>query len=187
MLANFQQLFLDARDAVLHPATIGFKLGFTVTAHADAALLSGQVTPEPCQARQEMLQLRELNLELAFASPGALSKDVENQRGPIQHLALENFFEIAALGGRQIVIEDHRVHVVLLALRCEFIRLAAADERAGHRGIQLLRPATDDLAARRGRQLLQLGHGILQVPSSAGLELKADEEDSLRRFPKCRD
>ena len=47
-----------------------------------------------------MLQLREFHLELAFAGPGALGKDVEDQRRAVEDLAIEQRFEVAALGGR---------------------------------------------------------------------------------------
>ena len=76
------------------------KLRLAVTAHADAAFLAGQVAPVARQPRQQMLQLREFHLELAFARPGALGEDVEDQRRAVEDLAIEQRFKVAALGGR---------------------------------------------------------------------------------------
>ena len=97
--ADFLQFAADSGNAILDAAAVGFQLRFTVTAHADAAFLPGQVAPEPGQPREQMLQLRQFDLQLAFAGAGALGEDIENQRGAIEHLALENRFQIAALGG----------------------------------------------------------------------------------------
>ena len=78
--AHHLQFARDAGDAILHPAAVGFQLRFTFTApHADAALLPRQVAPEPRQPRQQMLQLRQLDLQLALPCAGALSEDVENE------------------------------------------------------------------------------------------------------------
>ena len=75
------QVARNAGDAVLHPAAVGFQLRFAfAAAHADAALLPRQVAPEPRQPRQQMLQLRQFDLQLAFARAGALREDVQDQR-----------------------------------------------------------------------------------------------------------
>src|SRR6266480_1539923 len=63
-----------------------------------------------------MLQLRQLNLKLAFARPGALREDVENQRCAIEHFALENLFQVAALRRRKFVVKDDRIDILAPAL-----------------------------------------------------------------------
>ena len=63
-----------------------------------------------------MLQLRQLNLKLAFARPGALREDVENQRRAIEHFALENLFQVAALRGRKFVVKDDRIDILAPAM-----------------------------------------------------------------------
>ncbi len=77
--------------------------------------LPRQVAPESRESRQQMLQLREFDLQFAFARAGALREDVENQRRAIQDFAVEDFFQVAALRGRKFIVENHRVHVVRLA------------------------------------------------------------------------
>src|SRR5207344_121719 len=80
-------------------------------AHADAARLSRQVTPKARQSRQQMLQLRQLNLQLAFPRAGALREDVEDQRGAVENFGAEDFFQVAALRGGKFIVEDDRVHI----------------------------------------------------------------------------
>ena len=89
----------NSGNAVLHAAAVGFKLRFTVTTHPDAALLAGQVAPETGQAREQMLELREFNLQLAFLRAGALRKNIKDERSAVEDLAIEDAFEVSALGG----------------------------------------------------------------------------------------
>ena len=104
-----------------------------------------------------MLKLGQFNLQLAFARAGALGEDVQDERRAVEDLALEDLFQVAALGGRQFVIENHGVDVLLAAGGGEFIRLAAADERSRGGHVELLRAAADDVAAGRRGQLAQFG------------------------------
>ncbi len=46
-----------------------------------------------------MLELRQFDLQFAFAGPRALGKNVENERRPIQNFATKYTLEIAALPG----------------------------------------------------------------------------------------
>src|SRR6266700_8327412 len=79
----------NAGDAVLHPAAVGFQLRLAFApAHPNSALLPGQVAPEPRQARQQMLELRQFDLQLAFSRAGALGENIEDERGAIENLAI---------------------------------------------------------------------------------------------------
>ena len=59
------------------------------------------------------LQLRELDLQLAFEAARALREDVEDQPGAIEHAALRALLEVALLARRQRVIEQHHVGAML--------------------------------------------------------------------------
>ena len=54
------------------------------------------------------MQLRELNLQPAFATARALREDIEDQLGAIEHFARKKIFEVPALGRRKFVVENHR-------------------------------------------------------------------------------
>ena len=137
--AHDLQFSRDARDAVLHPAAVGFQLRFTLAAaHPDAAFLPRQVAPETRQARQQVLQLRQLDLKLALAGARALREDVQNERGAVEHLAVEGLLQVAALGRGKLVVEDDRVYIGAVAVRGKLVRLAFADVGSRARGSHLL-------------------------------------------------
>jgi hypothetical protein len=56
------QLALEARDSFLYAAAVDFQLCFTRAACPDSAGLARQVMPHPSEARQKILQLRQLDL-----------------------------------------------------------------------------------------------------------------------------
>jgi hypothetical protein len=55
------------------------------------------VGPAAHEAAGDVLQLRELDLELAFVAARALREDVEDQRVAIEHAAADQFLEVALL------------------------------------------------------------------------------------------
>src|SRR4029077_7841201 len=88
---------LHPRYSILHAATVHFQLGFTRTARSNSTSLSRQVMPHPGQSRQQILQLRELDLQSAFTAPRALRENIENQLGAIENFARQQIFQIASL------------------------------------------------------------------------------------------
>ena len=96
-------------------AAIGFQLRFAGTARADAAAQARQRVRRSDQPRHQVLQLRELHLELAFARARAPREDVENELRAIDDLPVERLLEVAELRGRQLVVEDHDAGVELVA------------------------------------------------------------------------
>ena len=69
------------------------------------------------EPRQQVLQLRELDLQLAFARPGAAREDVEDQLRAVDDLAAERLLEVAQLRRAQLVVEDDDVDAQLVARR----------------------------------------------------------------------
>ena len=63
------------------------------------------------EPRQQVLQLRQLHLQLAFARSRAPGEDVENQLRPIDDLAADRFLDLPQLRRRQLVVEDDDVDV----------------------------------------------------------------------------
>ena len=81
-----------------------------------------------------MLQLRQLDLHLAFARAGALREDVEYERRAVEDFAVEYLLQIAALCRGELVIEDDRIYIGPLAVLGKLLRLAFADICRGTRG-----------------------------------------------------
>ena len=128
-------------DALAEQSAVGFELRFAGTTIADATTaLALEVGPAAHQARGDVFELRQLHFELAFVAARALREDVEDQSRAIEHAALDELLEIAFLRGRQRMIEQDDVGVVLDGGRADFIRLAAADEEAR---IGTITPAAD--------------------------------------------
>jgi hypothetical protein len=80
-------------------APVGLELGFARAAQADAALLALQVGPAAHQPRGHVLQLGQLDLQLALVGPRPLGEDIEDQPGAIEHPALQHALEVALLEG----------------------------------------------------------------------------------------
>ena len=107
-----------------------FELRFARSARADAAGLPLEVRPHAGQARQRVLELRQLDLQPRFARARAAREDVEDQLRAVHHLDAERLLEIAHLRRREVVVEDGHVGLALLGQRLQLFDLALADERA---------------------------------------------------------
>ena len=108
-LFDLSQLGSEIVNPLLDQPAVDFQLLFTGTAHADAHLQTRQVSPHPFQSRQRVFQLSQFDGQSRFVGLRVRRKDVENQLGAIEDLDVERFFQIAGLGGREIVVEDHDV------------------------------------------------------------------------------
>jgi hypothetical protein len=163
------KLLDDSRDAILNAAAVSFQLRFTFTAaHANPAFLPRQVAPESGQSRQQVLQLRELNLQLAFFGAGALGENIQDQRRPIENLAIEDLLQIAALRGRKFVVKNDRIHIRAPTVLGKFIRLAFADESRRARRGQLLDSISNDLPSGSGCQFGKFLQRIAGIPAVSG-------------------
>ncbi len=61
----------------------------------------------PAQPRQQVLHLRELDLELALAARRVQREDVEDERRAVDDLRLGNgVLEVGLLRRREVVVED---------------------------------------------------------------------------------
>jgi len=103
-----------------------------------------------------VLQLRELDLQLAFVRARALREDVEDEARAIDDAALGELFEIALLHRRQRAVDEDQVRVERLPLLGELLGLAGADEVARVRTVDARRQRADDARARRARELAKL-------------------------------
>ena len=122
--ANPFQLPLQARNPFLDAAPIHFQLRFPWAAGPDSAGLARKVGPHSGEARQQILQLRELNLEPPFPAPRPLCENVEDKLGAVEDLAREQIFQIASLRRRQFIVKNNRRDVLVLERFLDQLRLA---------------------------------------------------------------
>ncbi len=156
-------LALEARDAVAHAAAIALELRLAGAASADS---TGEARERQIGAlgepRHAVAELGELDLELAVPRRRALREDVEDQLRPIDHAQLHPLGEIARLGGRHVLVEDHEIDVALEAADHQIGELAGADHRARIDGGARLGDHVDDRDPGGPGELAQLGHVHLE-------------------------
>ena len=141
------------------------------------------MTPLPDQPRQQIRELRQLDLELAFAGPRALREDVEDQGRPVDDLDADGLGDVALLDRRQRIVGDEEVRALRLRQRADLLDLAAPEiERRRRRRTLLDDPCRDlgacrhdergqlvqrlvDLEPALSRQSHRTDHGALAAPS----------------------
>jgi len=141
------------------------------------------VAPLAGESRQEVLVLRQLDLETAFARPGAFGEDVEDEGGAVEDLDLEGVFDAALLRGAELVVEDDDGVVDAGALRLDLRQLALADVVRRMGVLQLLDGAADDAGAGGIGEEGQLIEGGLAAEGRVlALDLDGDEVGPLDGF-----
>ena len=167
------------------PATVELDLRLTRTTRTHALATSGLATGLPghrltpaTQARQEVLQLGQLDLRLALLGLRVLGEDVEDQRGPVDDLDLDDVLERAPLAGRQLGVADDGVGALGDDDVPQLDGLARAEVGAGVG----LGPALDE-AREHGRagglgQRGELAHRVVGVLGGA-LGPDGGEDDAL--------
>ena len=85
----------------------------------------------------QVLELRELHLELALARLRALREDLEDQLGAVHHSPRDHFLDVALLGGRQVVIDDHDLGLCARHQVAQLFGLALAEESRDVRALTL--------------------------------------------------
>jgi len=81
---------------------------------------------------------RQRHLVLRQVRAGAGGEYVEDQLGAIDHPGVEGAFEVAALGGSQVVVEDDDLRLAAARQPAEFLGLAGAQEVLGIHLAQVL-------------------------------------------------
>ena len=152
-----------AVNALVNPAAVGFELGFAGTARADAAAQPRHRRAVPGQPRQQIVQLRQLHLQLAFPRARPPRENIQDQLGPVEHLDVQRPLQIALLRGRQIAVENDHRGVVKMNLALQLLHFAGADQSGRIRAGAALDLAFGDLRAGAHRQRLQLFQRFLRV------------------------
>jgi hypothetical protein len=114
--ANVCELPLQRGDPVAGQPTVGLDLRLAGSPGTDTAVDSTgsealEVRPQPAHPRQVVLELSELDLELALGAVGMVGEDVEDDRRAVDHRNPELGLEVALLSRRQLVVAGHQVRV----------------------------------------------------------------------------
>ena len=157
LLQHLLDAIVEGLDALADQSAVGFELGFTRSAQADAtAALALEMGPAAHETRRHVLQLREFDLQLAFERARALREDVEDQAAAVEHAALQFLFEIAFLAGAQRAVDDDEIGGKRLDALAQFFDLAGPDQEAGIGSLAGGRQHLKYLRAGRTRECTEL-------------------------------
>ena len=116
--------------------------------------------PEAPHAGHVVLELGQLDLQLALGRVGVVGEDVEDHRGAVDHRHAQRRLEVALLAGRELVVAGDQVGVAGGDLLLHLGQLAAAEVAVGVRLGALLDRLAGGRDARGAQQLLQLGERV---------------------------
>ena len=127
-LLDVPDVAFEVADPLAHQPAVGLDLAFARPAHADAALDPLEMGPHVAQPRKGVLELREFNLVARHRGARAARKDVKDQFGAINDLAVRFLFEGSHLCRAQVNVHDDDVGVALAAEPRKLFDLALAQE-----------------------------------------------------------
>ena len=148
-------MFLDVPDAAVNFPAVGFELGFTRTACADAAAQLRHLNSAPAQPRQHIFELRQFHLQLAFTGAGVLGENVEDELGAIDDPRVDDFLDIALLGCGEVVIEQKKIGRDRGGGARNLFQFALADQRGRIGLVAVLQKFAGDLRSRAGCERTQ--------------------------------
>ena len=111
-----RELSLERRDPVAREPAVGLDLRLARSAGSDPAVDPPgaeplEVRPQAPHPREVVLELGELDLQLALGAVGVGGEDVEDDRRAVDHRHAERRLEVALLARRQLVVAGDEVRV----------------------------------------------------------------------------
>ena len=141
-----------------------------------------EVGPQAPHAREVVLELGELDLELALGRVGVVGEDVEDDRRAVDHRHVERRLQVALLARRELVVGGDQVGARALDLRAQLVELAATEVAVGVG----FGPDLDQLAGGRdpgrAQELLELGERVGAVGRRPGVTPIASARWRARRL-----
>jgi hypothetical protein len=168
-------------DAVARQPAVRLDLRLARASGADAADAAPgaealEVRPQPAHAGHVVLELRQLDLQLALGRVRVVGEDVEDHGRAVHDRHVEQLLEVALLPRGELVVAGDHVGVRRLGERLQLLDLALAQVVVGMRLLTVLHQLADDRHARGAQQLLQLGQVV-------ALGHHADDVCALLRAP----
>jgi hypothetical protein len=117
----------ELRDAASDVLPVRLELRLARPARADAAPQPAHRLAPAAQARQQIVELRELHLRLALARVRVQREDVEDQRGAVEDLHAEPSLDRAQGAGRELLVEDDELGAPTMHDVVQLLHLPLAD------------------------------------------------------------
>src|SRR5205823_12628671 len=103
------------------------------------------------QTWQHVMQLRQFDLQLAFAAARMTRENIENPLGAVDHPTFGGFLDVSLLHRGEVAVEDDQRRFVGRGFGANFIQLAATYQRRGIRSVAHLEHGSGDLRSRATR------------------------------------
>ena len=168
----------DVGHAGTDAPPIDLELGLSGPPRADPSAEAGEARPDAREPREEVAQLRQLHLELAFFGPRPLGKDVENQLGTVEHLHFKASFQIASLCRRQLVVEDDEIGLDVADDSFELFDLSGPKVRRWVGSAACLVSADRDHGSCAFCETCEFIEALLEIPGAI-LQVKTGEHAPL--------
>ena len=110
--------------------------------------------PQPPHAGEVVLELGQLDLELALGGVRVAGEDVEDDRRAVDDGHAQLLLEVSLLARRQLVVAGHQVRVGSLQQLAQLLHLARPQIGVRVGAVTMLHELTDDGDSRRPEQLL---------------------------------
>ena len=159
---------------------VRLELRLAGAARPDAAAEALEVLPHAAHPGEVVLELCQLDLELAFGARRVLGEDVEDELGAVDHAQLELVLETALLARVEVVVDDEGFGVRAGDRLLQLDELPLPHVGARIRRGPALQELPDGLHARGAQKLPHLGELVLFVNA---LGQHGDEEAALRLGP----
>jgi hypothetical protein len=159
---------------------VALELALTGASRAHPAAEALEVLPHAAHAREVVLELRQLDLELSLGRDGVLREDVQDELRPVDDAYVERGLEAPGLARLEVVVDDDRFGARVLHGALHVLELALPDvgPRVG------CAPVLDELAhgldARGAHELPQLRELVLGLTSGGE---RRDHEPALGLGP----
>ena len=135
--------------------------------------------PAAHQSGGQVLELRQLDFQLAFVGTGALGENVQDQPGAIDYARIEQFFQVAFLDRAEQMIHQHQVGLQRTHGFGDLFGLAGAYVVAWIGGFDTCGNAAQDFGTSRLDQLSELFGSAYRVALPARMR---EDDDSTVAF-----
>ena len=176
LLAQLDELFLQAADPFASPAPIDFNLFFPHAAGKNGAMLPLKMGPRPGKARQHVLQLGNFHLHLGLRRFGMFSEDLEDDPGTVTHIATRHLLEVAHLGRCQRIVKNHKTGAAFAHHLADLLGLADTQQTSGVEAVAPLHYPSDTTHPQGIQQQLKLVQVVLQSIRSPLIQGDADND-----------
>src|SRR5262245_15278039 len=96
-------------NAGTNPPSIDFQLCFAGAACSNAAAKTGKGDAGTDQPREQVPELGEFDLQLAFAGSCSLCENVQDQLCAIEDLSADDLLDLPELCRGELVVEHHQI------------------------------------------------------------------------------